>query len=87
MKILYATGNFTNSKIQLSRFLRAMHGSPHQIKIAAYKQSSPEATHIDWTLDCLLNLYKPELMNLDNDNLQIYFEQIKYYAPDLVIIY
>jgi uncharacterized protein (TIGR00661 family) len=62
-----------------------MHGTKHTIKIAAYKTSSPKNQSIDWTLDCLLNLYKPELINLDNDNLQIYFEQVKYYAPDLVI--
>jgi hypothetical protein len=85
MKILYAACNNTNARIQLSRFLRAMQGSEHQIKVAAYKQSSPKGISIDWTLDCLLNLYKPELINLDNDNLQIYFDQVKYYAPDLII--
>lgn len=85
MKILYAAGNFCNSRIQLSRVLQAMQGSKHQIKVAAYKNSSPKGVSVDWTLDCLLNLYKPELLNLDNDNLQIYYEQIKYYAPDLVI--
>lgn len=85
MKILYAASNNTNARIQLSRFLRAMQGSVHHIKVAAYKQSSPKLINIDWTLNCLLNLYKPELINLDNDNLQIYFEQVKYYAPDLII--
>jgi hypothetical protein len=85
MKILYAASNNQNAKIQLSRFLTAMVGSDHQIKVAAYRQSSPLGTNIDWTLDCLLNLYKPELITLDNDNLKIYFDQVQYYAPDLII--
>lgn len=84
MKILYAASNNHNARIQLARFLRAM-GNEHQIKIAAYKLSSPKDTNIDWTLDALLNVYKPELLSLNNDNLGIYFEQIKSYAPDLVI--
>lgn len=86
MKILYAASNNYNAFIQLSRFMKAMDGSKHQIKIAAYKKSSPKNLSIDWTLDCLLNFYLPEQMGLtNNDNLQIYYDQIKYYAPDLII--
>jgi uncharacterized protein (TIGR00661 family) len=85
VKILYAAQNNSNARIQLSRFLRAMQGSPHQIKIAAFKISSPKNVSIDWTLNSLLNMYQPEIMGLDNDNLHIYFEQVKYYAPDLII--
>lgn len=85
MKILYAASNNQNAKIQLSRFLRAVDGSKHQIKIAAYKKSSPLNTNIDWTLDALLNIYRPNLLSLDNDNLSIYLEQIKNFAPDLII--
>lgn len=85
MKILYAASNNLNAKIQLSRFLKAMDGSQYQIKIAAYKASSPKDTNIDWTLDALLNIYRPELLSLHNDNLNIYFEQVKSFAPDLVV--
>jgi uncharacterized protein (TIGR00661 family) len=85
MKILYAASNNANAKIQVSRFLQAMQGSKHQLKVAAYKQSSPKGINIDWTLDCLLNLYQPDLISLYNDNLQIYFEQVKSWGPDLVI--
>jgi uncharacterized protein (TIGR00661 family) len=85
MKILYAASNNYGSKIQLSRFLTAMIGTEHQIRIAAYKRSSPKNVNIDWTLDAMLNIYRPELLSLDNDNLSIYFEQIKSYAPDLII--
>lgn len=85
MKILYAASNNRNARIQLSRFLAAMRGTKHIIKIAAYIKSSPTNQSIDWTLDCLLNLYKPELISLDNDNLKIYFDQVKYYEPDLII--
>lgn len=85
MKILYAASNNQNAKVQLSRFLRAMEGSKHQVKVAAYKKSSPKETNIDWTLDALLNIYRPDLLSLYGDNLNIYLEQVESYAPDLVI--
>lgn len=84
MKILYAASNNQNAKIQLSRFLNAV-GSNHQIKIAAYKKSSPSGANIDWTLDALINIYRPELISLHNDNLNIYYDQIKDFNPDVVI--
>src|SRR5574338_485512 len=84
MKILYAASNNENAKIQLSRFVKAMEGKPHTIKIAAYKKSSP-SINIDWTLDCLQNIFKPDHVSLDNDNFVTYFDQIRYYKPDLVI--
>jgi uncharacterized protein (TIGR00661 family) len=62
-----------------------MQGSGHQIKIAAYKKSSPKGISIDWTLDALLNIYQPDLLSTNNDNLSIYYEQVKSYAPDLII--
>lgn len=85
MKILYAASNNQNARTQLSRFMKAMEGEEHQIKIAAYKQSTPKGLNIDWTLDALLNIYRPELLSLNNDNLGIYYEQLKQFAPDLII--
>jgi len=85
MKILYAANNNYNSKIQLSRFLKAINGRGHQIKIAAYIKSSPKSVNIDWTLNCLLNIYKPDVISLKNDNLNTYFEQVKSFSPDLII--
>ena len=85
MKILYAASNNTNARIQLSRFLGAMDESPIDIKVAAYKKSSPKNTNVDWTLDALLNIYRPDVMSLRNDNLSTYFDQVKSYAPDLII--
>lgn len=85
MKILYAASHNQNARIQLSRFLRAMDGSKHQIKIAAFRKSSPKNINIDWTLDALLNIYRPDLISLHSDNLSIYLEQIKSFNPDLVI--
>lgn len=82
LRILYAAGNSYNSKIQLTRFLNSI---DYKIKIAAFKNSSPKNINIDWTLDCLLNIYKPEYISLDNKNFEIYFEQIKSYSPDLII--
>ena len=84
MKILYAASNNHNARIQLSRFLGQIY-SGHVIKIAAYKSSSPKGLSIDWTLDALLNIYRPDLLSVDNDNLEVYFEQIKSFAPDLII--
>ena len=85
MKILYAASNNQNARIQLSRFLKAMDGSDHLIKVAAYKISSPRGVNIDWTLDALLNIYRPDLLSLNNDNLNIYYDQLKAFEPDLVI--
>jgi hypothetical protein len=85
LKILYAAQNNVNSKIQLTRFLNAMCGTQHRIKIAAYKISSPQNVSIDWTLDCLQNMFKPEHVTLDNDNFITYYNQVKHYNPDLII--
>jgi hypothetical protein len=86
LKILYAASNNQNARIQLERFLQAVRGKPYIIKIAAYQQSTPCNVSVDWTLNCLLNMFKPEtLFFQDNENLQIYYEQVKYFNPDLII--
>jgi uncharacterized protein (TIGR00661 family) len=85
MKILYAASNNLNARIQLSRFMKAMEGSNHQIKVAAYIRSSPKDINIDWTLDACCNIYRPDLISLHSDNLSIYADQIKSFNPDLVI--
>jgi len=85
LKILYAASENENAKIQLSRFMKAMEGTSNIVKVAAYKRSSPPI-HIDWTLDCLKNIFKPDLLSLDdNDNFITYFQQVKYFNPDLII--
>lgn len=84
LKILYAASNTINSSIQLDRFLKSMVGQPYSIKIAAYKDYSPNV-NIDWTLDCLQNMFKPELISLDSENFATYYQQVKYYSPDLII--
>lgn len=85
LKILYAANDNENSGIALSRFLKAVEGKPYIIKIAAYKKSSPKNVSIDWSLDCLKNIFKPEQTIKNNENFVTYFEQIKYYNPDLII--
>lgn len=85
IKILYAASDNENSRIQLARFLKAIKDKPYIVKVAAYKKSSPKGISIDWTLDCLRNIFKPDLLSLDNDNFFTYLEQIKYYNPDLII--
>jgi hypothetical protein len=85
LKILYAAGNTINSRIQLARFYKEMQNVPCILKIAAYKKSSPKNIPIDWTLDCLQNLFKISKPSLDNDNFNIYYDQVKAYSPDLII--
>ena len=84
LKILYAAANNENAKIQLARFISEMSDKSCQIKIAAYRKSSPNI-NIDWTLDCLMNIFKPEHISLDNENFITYYHQVKDYNPDLII--
>lgn len=97
-KIVYAISNSDSSKYQLKRFLEETVNKPFHIKIAAYKESSPKGINIDWTLNCLQNLYDPNIMSLQNKNYNIlfnkllknetymvYFDQIKSFNPDLII--
>lgn len=85
LKILYAASNSDSAKLQLARFSHAMRGRPFVIKVAAYKKSSPTGLNIDWTLDCLQNMFRPDHITLDNDNFITYLDQVKYYNPDLII--
>jgi len=85
MKILYAAANNENAKIQLTRFIQAMKDKPFTVKVAAYKKSSPVGMNVDWTLDALLNIFKPETLTTESDSFDIYYNQIKYYQPDLII--
>lgn len=61
-----------------------MNSSSNIIRVAAYRKSSPPI-NIDWTLDCLMNIFNPSHISLENDNLAIYYDQIKRFSPDLVI--
>jgi hypothetical protein len=85
LKILYAASNNYGSRIQLERFVNAIKNQKHYLKIAAYKKSSPANLNIDWTLDCLYNIFKPEHISLDNENFETYFYQVKSFNPDLII--
>lgn len=85
LKILYAANDSYNSKIQLIRFLDAIKNKPYQIKIAAFKKSSPKFINVDWSLNCLYNIFRPNHISLDNENFKTYYDQVKYFAPDLII--
>lgn len=85
LKILYAASNNENGKIMLSRFIKAIEGKPYIVKVAAYKQSSPQNISVDWTLDCLLNMFNVDAVSTENENFVTYFNQVKYFNPDLII--
>lgn len=82
MKILYAASNRKGGQLQLARFLSFSSGL--QVKVAGYNKSCPNF-YLDWTLDSLQNMFDLEHVSFDNDNLRIYYEQVKSYAPDLII--
>lgn len=85
MKILYAANNHRSSALQLARIVAGIQSSNHQLKIAAYQISSPKNLNIDWSLNAMFDMYHPEMLQLHNDNLSIYFDQVKSYQPDLII--
>lgn len=84
MNILYAAQNCINSKVQLSRFLQNVNPK-HTIKIAAFKKSTPSNVQVDWTLDALVNIFYPKKLNFENENFEIYYNQVKNFSPDLII--
>jgi uncharacterized protein (TIGR00661 family) len=84
LKILYAACNRKGAQLQLGRFLSAVAKDGHQIKIAGFNASLP-GFYMDWTLDALLDMFNLEHISFDNDNLRIYFNQVKSFDPDLII--
>jgi uncharacterized protein (TIGR00661 family) len=56
MKIIYSAGNRVGSSSQLFRFFNKV-SNEHNIKIAAYINSSDHFSHINWTLDSFYNKY------------------------------
>ena len=85
LKILYAASASESAWLQLDRFSRAIVGRPIQLKVAAYQKSSPANMNIDWTLDSLQDIFKPDLILPNNDNFNIYLDQVKHFKPDLII--
>lgn len=81
-KILYATSNRPGAKFQLHRFLDHIKPYDFQIKLAGFRSMN---MHLDWCLDALQDMFDPSRINLNNDNLEIYAEQIKAYNPHLII--
>jgi uncharacterized protein (TIGR00661 family) len=82
LKILYAISDRASSAIQLSRFLTVTSDKDYIVKTAGYRRSN---ISLDWTLDALLDMFNPSRILPENDNLEVYFEQIKSYDPDLII--
>lgn len=88
VKILYACNNNTNSVLQAERILFALKSNSNfQIKVSSYLNKGPFGIkNSDWTLNSLLDIFQPNHFSIhSNYNFQIYLEQIRSYAPDLVI--
>lgn len=81
-KILYAASERNGAKLQLCRFLENFHFDNCIIKLSGYKKMG---TYLDWTLDALHDLADVEINSINNDNFEIYYEQIKYFSPNLII--
>lgn len=98
MKIVYSCSNRIGAGIQLTRFLKHMTGSAHEVRIAGFRRSTEALTHIDWTLDALKHKYSIKdrqglielfgyygLPDVGFEELSILLEDISAYNPDLVI--
>lgn len=81
-KILYAISDSPESVETCRRFLEACLHKNYKIKIAAYYNVNMPF-FIDWNLNSLKPIFGHK--TFDNDNLRIYYDQIKAYSPDLII--
>jgi len=98
MKILYSVGNRLGAGTQLQRILDNI-SDKHEVKVAAYINSSTITSHIDWTLDSLhYNILgtkkKSQLIklfggqnfpSLNLKNAEIFVKEIGEFDPDLII--
>lgn len=84
LKILYAASNCKGSYHSLKRF-RETYGPFYDIKYAGFS-SSLQNDHANWNLDALLDFRnKYQNVSFKNKNFPIFFQEIKNFAPDLVI--
>ena len=81
MKILYAASKRKGAALQLKRILPLLHN--HQIKVAAYHNSNYQ--NINWNLNALLPIGGKEKLPFTGEIIEIYYEQVKYFNPDLII--
>lgn len=84
MKILYAAGDREGAEIQLTRFLNATSKKNYNIKIAAYHKSNFDLS-VDWNLESLKDIYSPSNLIFNSEKLKTYYEQVRYFDPDLII--
>lgn len=82
MKILYAASDREGAQIQLLRLLQA--APNHSYRIAGYK-STLSKINLDWNLESLRDILDSSLINFDNETLNVYYEQVKSFNPDIII--
>lgn len=84
LKILYALSDNSESVEICRRFLEATSEKNYIIKIAAYYNHSMPF-FVDWNLEACDKFYGRRSLSFDNENLRIYFNQVKNFNPDLII--
>jgi hypothetical protein len=82
MRIVYACNQRKGAHLQLNRFLQAV-SNKHQVRVAAFYGQNYEC-NIDWILDALCDIFTRKPTN-DGVALDVYREQVKDFAPDLII--
>lgn len=84
LKILYAADNRKSSYNHLKRFVNS-YDKEHIIRTAAYSASVGNL-NINWNLDALLDFTgKRKGVSFTNSNINIYTNEIREFAPDIVI--
>lgn len=82
MKILYAAGTRKHACVQMERIIK--HLSPtFEIKIAAFL--GPLISFANWNLNALRNFLDPDTIPFKGENYEIYADQVKSFAPDLIL--
>jgi len=82
-KILYALSDNPESVEICRRFLE-FSNSAYNIKIAAYCKSSMPF-YVDWNLEACEKFYGKKSFSPNNQNFEIYFNQVKNFNTDLII--
>jgi len=88
MKIIYSVNNRIGSNNLLLRFLENLNG--HEVKIAAYNNSSYSINTVDWLLNSIhryngLYIYQLHSTKYIAENIELILKDVAEFGPDLII--